>query len=309
MVVEAFRFLTPQDVPTWFEEIDHDAIRNFLENRIIELEPELDLTIAQPGSRLIDVEAGYHYNARNHQNNLRLATLTRFATGADLEQKGFEWGLRRNTGESDESFRARILAAPYAAHGSATFTGLEALILSNPVFSDQVISIAFTYSAASNITTFYILAKNTGQRVNALRGLPTTALNTAVDNFLSRSSISLAGDSFVAKDPTVTRWYSRIRITNLAPGETFTNLRDLATLRVSEYIDMTYRLGNSITEQDIYNALDHSTLRGRAVFSIVSLNTVSLTNTGRANIESPNTTTALLGIIGAASGNTIEIIQ
>ena len=274
MVTEAFRFITQEDAPQAFEEIDRQAMLNDLVRRIVELNPQIDLTVPQPGMQIVDAVVSYLFNSRQYQNNLRLGTYTRFATGGNLVQRGNEAGLIQGDNESQESFRHRILTTPYVS--TLTIAGLQALVIRN--FSAEVIPpVIFSYDRTTGVTTFRLLAIQGNN-------LPTADLNERVREYLSRPENSAEASSFSPANPTITEAYASINIVSREDVES------QAIAAIDAYKQRTFALGNTIRQQDIYRAL--STIPN-AVFTIISLNTVSLTNPALGDIASPGVDVAL----------------
>lgn len=289
MTVAAFRPLDSMSSPQTFEFVSRDRIFNKLLTDILAVNPEFDTGAGQPLSIILDTISSYYANSRLYQNNLRLGTLTRFATGADLAQKGYEVGLTQQDGETEASFRNRIISTRFIS--TATNSGLEAAVFRQ--FASEVLGIDFTYSHSSGVTTFYPLAKGTGQRSTTPteRGLPSDDLKSRLDTFLSSGDISNSGDSFTPADPTVTVYYLELGVVS-PPGVRFESLQTAARQVLTDWVDATYNLGNEITQQAVFNAI--RLLPG--AWNIKKLNTDN--GNSVADLKSSNTRTAYLGVVG-----------
>ena len=286
MPIEAFRFLTNLTTPQMLEEVIDSEIRNKLEADVLTNLPNIDMSVPQPFAVMLDTDTAYIANDRRYQNILRLETLTLFASGADLDQRGAEHLILRNPGEIDDVYRDRIAAAVYTS--TATYPGLEAAVFRDTVLSQLVNSITFEYVPVTGVSMFTVLARpdSDGSVVSQPPGTPTAQLIADVLEFLSSPSIAPAGASFSHRAPTITQAYLALSV-QIPAGETLeqvtTAIRDALTV----YQTRNFSLGNSIRQQDLYAAIPT-----RYIANITRLTTDPLETTQVTEITTPNRHTA-----------------
>ena len=302
MVVEAFRSLDSSQIPQTYEEVSRERMRNSLEARVLELNPEIDSTVPQPLSQIIDVIVSYHYNNRHHQNLKRLGTFTRFAAGGDLNQRLYEAGLTEIAGESEDSKRARILARPYTS--TATTAGLQSAVLSNPAFSGRVRGTYFVYSPATGISTVSVLARGDGQDPAQLMGVALQSLIDEVIAYLGRDDVGAQGSQFTAntlRTGVVRLWGANI-VGEAFGGRQFSDVHEEATDALKTWIDTSLNFGNRIRAQDIYRILDTIPGSSWQITSMGDLNSAlagRFTGTG-VNDLAARPAQAWLGVLGTS---------
>ncbi|MCY4514147.1 MAG: hypothetical protein OXC69_03265 [Candidatus Tectomicrobia bacterium] len=300
MTVEVFRFLDAEDAPQWCLPVTRDAVRQALEADVLQRIPQIDSTVPQPLSNILDLVASYIHNTSLLHNNAGNMTVRRFATGAALVLRAAEVGVTPNPGESDESIRQRADAAALPA-ASLTYSGLErAALLSQ--YSAMLRSVAFQYVPATGTVQYTLLGSDIGDVDGQPRGTPTAALIAGVGALFSSAAVAPLGvRSFAHVMPTITPWYMTIQA-ELLPGAP--SVVALITTLLEQYIGRTYALGNQVTQQSLYRALN--SVPG-ADLKITRLNIDD--GAGLDDIKARTDQEALLGVIGEATGNTITIVE
>lgn len=97
--------------PQILETVTLDQLVQARKERLLSINPDYADVInldSEPMVQLFQVEAYQQLLNRQRINDVALANLLGFATGDDLDQLGDFYGLRRASGESDDSYRLRI---------------------------------------------------------------------------------------------------------------------------------------------------------------------------------------------------------
>ena len=273
-----------------------------LEANLVHLNPEIDMTVPQPASQILDACAEALYNAFALQNNVNLQLYVQFALGVSLRQLALERGVEIDPDDSLQTTRNKIMNKPFAG-STSTQASLQATVLTDNTLSPKVRSIYFLTDRATLDTTFYPLAKGDGQKENTPLGTPTDALKAELTTFLNGDDVAQLFDQFISADPTITLWYATINARNISFDGTFNDIVVATRAELNKWIDDSYTLNNTIRQEDIYRAL--SAVAGVG-FEIVRLNTVSPTDNGLGDIASPGRNIALLGTDDTIAINEVQ---
>ena len=258
--------LSQLPAPRVVEALDFETIFSELKSAVIALMPvgeqeEFTATLAlesEPITKLLQVAAYRELMMRQRINDSARAVMLAFAVGADLDQIGANFNVKRlvitpadpdanppqvQIMESDADFRARIQISPegYTTAGSQGSYLYHAMSADGDVKDIQVIS------DEPGKVDIYVLSR-------IANGEATSGLLEKVESSLNAEHIRPLTDQVSVHSAEVVEYSVSAELT-MYPGPDIDAVRQAAEDEVSRYVNSVRRIGYDITLSGLYAAL------------------------------------------------------
>lgn len=255
--------------PDVVEALDFETILAAMLADLRARDPAFDVLVeSDPAYKLLEVCAYRELLIRQRVNDAARSVMLSFATGADLDQIGANYGVQRlvldegdpdaippvpPTYESDADFRARIQLSlegytTAGSEGSYVFHGLGA---------DPDVKDIAAVSPDPGLVTVYVLSR-TGN------GLASPELIAAVSNTLNAEEIRPMTDQVTVQSASIVNYTITAELT-LYPGPDPVVVRQAALDAVTAYAEAQRRIGYDVTVSGLYAALHQPGVQSAAL--------------------------------------------
>ena len=202
---------TGLDLPQFFTRESYDTLRNRILTRIRQAVPTAFLSPSSVGQDMADAMALDLYDERLYANARGRSFSVLYAEDSDLEHIGALFGLEKGDGETNPTYRNRVVSTP-AAVAPTTQAGFPAKIRNQ--FPDRIFSFDFIATPTQSLVTGYVVATGTGETTVTTDPVGTPTAGFLAEVLQAMRSVAIADllTSYAIAAPTFTRVYAATSI-------------------------------------------------------------------------------------------------
>ena len=206
-----FRFVADLPAPQAVVDTSSEQWRNLLLREVVAADATISLRETDPSIAIIDSVGGVLHLHAGLVNVTALQQLTRYAVGANLDNRGAEKGLRRNVGEADDTFRERILRAPLLEVNTLSTRAViaNAAEASGLVFDANMEYTGTADTATTIVTDVYVHA----DPAITSNGVLSAGVLTSIKNYLEDGSRAFVAQRFNVTSPAATPYFVSMTLT------------------------------------------------------------------------------------------------
>lgn len=251
--------LSQLPAPNVVESLDYETILAQMLADLRSRDPAFTATVeSDPAFKILEVCAYRELLIRQRVNEAAKAVMIAFATGADLDQIGANYGVARlvldpgdpdalppvdPTLESDEAFRARI---PLSLEGYTT-AGSEGSYVYHALSADGDVADAAAVSPTPGAVTVYVLSSDGD-------GTASTGLLNTVSAALNAEKVRPMTDQVTVQSASIVTYSITAQLV-LYPGPDSAVVLAAAQAAIEAYAKSVHRIGYDVSLSGIYQAL------------------------------------------------------